>query len=452
MASAAQDAGRQLKNEELPVYAIVQSPLLAIRWQLPNLKVSEACDSYPDLSSWVAQVRRVQLRFALNEDFNVAYDQLFQLGLKMSTSRLRNAGSSSRISSPGRPASTQVSPPGAAFSTLAGSRLSCPPNRLAEISGRPYTATNAPTAVESQVQEAAHGRPVSAFSSSKTGPLSSSYDYLGPLAPPVYFKRPTSATSNVLGKFYSDGHERLPENSSSVTGSSHGMQDDSSRTDRPSTAELLLPPRRELPFKRSSLSSSPRSDSDRPLSRPLTSPMGPPPLPLHIANSRPTSSRDSKREVDLPPLPQPTVVSKPAAQTPRTPMQSSDIGVLNGCDPPSKGNKTHYPSTISSAPSPSPAERSNVSALPTLRPSSSAKEAIKRRSSRILADPVASKSNKRSLELDNSENLSEYAKQPGDVRRDALNEFIYYQLQSEDFLTLVEDMETCWARITSGKT
>lgn len=52
--------------------------------------------------------------------------------------------------------------------------------------------------------------------------------------------------------------------------------------------------------------------------------------------------------------------------------------------------------------------------------------------------------------MNEMDKLAEYLKQPGEVRRAALNEYIYRQLQSDDFLALVEDMETCWARIVAS--
>jgi hypothetical protein len=40
--------------------------------------------------------------------------------------------------------------------------------------------------------------------------------------------------------------------------------------------------------------------------------------------------------------------------------------------------------------------------------------------------------------------------QSDEGRRAALNEFIFRQLESDDFLTLVEDMEASWARVALG--
>jgi hypothetical protein len=49
---------------------------------------------------------------------------------------------------------------------------------------------------------------------------------------------------------------------------------------------------------------------------------------------------------------------------------------------------------------------------------------------------------------DNS--LAEYAMQSEEDRRAALNEFIFQMLENDNFLTLLEDLETCWARVGLG--
>ncbi len=46
--------------------------------------------------------------------------------------------------------------------------------------------------------------------------------------------------------------------------------------------------------------------------------------------------------------------------------------------------------------------------------------------------------------------LKTYAMQSDDQRRAALDSFIFKSLDSEEFLTLVEDMEVNWARIGLG--
>jgi hypothetical protein len=52
--------------------------------------------------------------------------------------------------------------------------------------------------------------------------------------------------------------------------------------------------------------------------------------------------------------------------------------------------------------------------------------------------------------LNGNEGLAAYAMQSDEGRRAALNEFVYRHLESDDFLTLVQDMETAWARVALG--
>jgi len=46
-----------------------------------------------------------------------------------------------------------------------------------------------------------------------------------------------------------------------------------------------------------------------------------------------------------------------------------------------------------------------------------------------------------------NDQLATYAMQSDEGRRAALNEFVYRHLESDDFLTLVQDMEATWARV-----
>jgi hypothetical protein len=46
--------------------------------------------------------------------------------------------------------------------------------------------------------------------------------------------------------------------------------------------------------------------------------------------------------------------------------------------------------------------------------------------------------------------LAVYAKQPDEVRMNALNKFLLKHLESDDFLVLVDDMDVAWARIAPG--
>lgn len=46
-----------------------------------------------------------------------------------------------------------------------------------------------------------------------------------------------------------------------------------------------------------------------------------------------------------------------------------------------------------------------------------------------------------------SDQLAKYASQSADERSAILNDFILEHLEDDNFLTLCEDMETCWRRI-----
>ncbi|KAF2203583.1 hypothetical protein GQ43DRAFT_366511 [Delitschia confertaspora ATCC 74209] len=59
----------EIRNEQLPISALVRCPLFAFRYNLPDRKV-----------------RRVQLKFASNEGFEMAYNHLSRLGLRITQS------------------------------------------------------------------------------------------------------------------------------------------------------------------------------------------------------------------------------------------------------------------------------------------------------------------------------------------------------------------------------
>lgn len=376
----------------------------------------------------------------------------------MSATRDTSTKSSSRTPSPARQSTAEANSTRAQDPVARGGKLTCPPSRLADISARPYTALNAPTAVESRVQEALRERPCSAMDSFKPATSPSASALSGPLAPPVYFARPTSATSSILGRFFDSGRESPRDDSSSSAGPADVTARRSSHLDRPTSADMLLPPRRELPFQRSSLSSSPESDMSRPLIRLSTERMGPPPLPSRIADLRSSSRHGWDQESNLPPLPQPTLVPESTHRSPSTPTYTSAINTQSGHDC-ADNRFQNRAATISPASSPSSLNMSSTSALPTPRPSSSGHFHQPLNLPRISDQEPMSASNDPRLKNSNypplngsypSDDLTEYAKLPGDSRRASLNEYIYHQLQSDSFLLLVEDMETCWARITSG--
>lgn len=330
---------------------------------------------------------------------------------------------------------------------------SCPPSRLSEISSRPYAVASAPTVVESQIQEAAHTRPSSVFPSSN-------FTFPDPLTPPVHFPRPASAsvvspdqpTSSLL-------RDQL------VTTTEHH---DASSTrpetallyERPDTAEL--PPRRELPFRRDSLPTSSGSDNNRSCSRPSTGMMGPPPLPTRVSDLRPSSARTASLDSELPPLRQPTIVNDTvnktsAQQRPLTPMSPSR-GRSKPAQVPTifEEQDSFAPAPSSPQSYPTPAATSPLAERPLSAVSSSAQDRPGPASPGVFAS-LSSASRDRTgqaIALPNLHDavnaLKTYAMQSDDGRKAALNNFILKSLDDHNFLTLVEDMETNWARLGLG--
>ncbi|KAF2621614.1 hypothetical protein BU25DRAFT_415995 [Macroventuria anomochaeta] len=431
-----QQRGIEMKGEQLPISAIVRCPLLAIRWQLSNQKV-----------------RRLQIRFRSNEDFDHVYNHLHHLGLRMSPPQNQSKDRGSTASSEQSKASPR--PPISPKRTAAQpTGPSCPPSKLSEISSRPYTAGSAPTALELQIQEAAHARPSSAFPSS--GFASSN-----PLTPPMYFLRPDSAS--VVPPDYSPSFPPRDQQVASVEQheASISRPETALLYDRPDTAEL--PPRRELPFRRDSLPTSSGSDNNRPRSRPSTGIMGPPPLPSRVSDLRPGSARTISLDSELPPLRQPTIVADttkttPAQQRPHTPLSPSR-GRSKSTQPTTiyENQQTFSPTSSSPQAYPTPASTSPSATRPLSAVSSGAQNRRQSASPGVFASPSAS-GGKDPTDLtlesafagDTVNDLKAYAMQSDDGRRVALNNFIFKSLDSNDFLTLVEDMETNWARLGLG--
>ncbi|KAJ8118445.1 hypothetical protein OPT61_g586 [Boeremia exigua] len=436
LVNSMQRRGIEMKGEQLPISAIVRCPLLAVRWQLPNNKV-----------------RRLQMRFKSNEDFDLVYNHLHHLGLRMmspqSQSKDRSAAAKSEQQTAGaRPPIPQ------SHSDVERTGPSCPPSRLSEISSRPYTAVSAPTALESRIQESAHARPNSAFASS---------DFLSsnPLTPPMYFPRPDSAS--VVSPDYSSSF--LPHDGSVTTVEHHDVTGARPETallyERPDTAEL--PPRRELPFPRDPSPTSSGSDHNRPRSRPSTGFMGPPPLPSRVSDLRPGSARAASSDSELPPLRQPTIIvdstkKMTVQQRPHTPIPCS---------------RSHSKPAPATAIYEEPQSFSPVSSSPQAYPTPAATSPSARRPFSPLnsdgpnkgssASPNASASlsasrNKTHVDRmlgsssfgDTKNALKAYAMQSDDSRKAALDNFILNSLDNHDFLTLVEDMEVNWARIGLG--
>ena len=353
--------------------------------------------------------------------------------------------------------------------------LSCPPSRLAEISSRPHTAVNAPTYLESQIQESAYVRPSSAAVGYNKEDALAPSSFSGPLNPPVLFPRPHSATADILSRssnnisFSPDQHMNTIESPPRTP------------TERPETAMLFnrpdaaeaLPPRRELPFQRLSEPRSSGSDTVRSPDRPSTGLMGPPALPSRAPCGRPGSSRSANSKAfELPPLPQPTVIEKTARgkksmqQPPRTPNQDHNV-FQRAKTSPYNGIENQQPfAASSSSPTSSPLSfaRSSSAAVTSPHLLSTSNTAAAQNLQRTmlqntLATPPASEATYSIPNAPNAgatsgrsdtESLAAYTMQSDEGRRAALNEFVFRHLESDDFLTLVEDMETAWARVALG--
>ena len=332
---------------------------------------------------------------------------------------------------------------------------SCPPSRLTEISNRPYSAVSAPTALESQIQEAAHARPSSAFPSSSLAPQN-------PLTPPMYFPRPDAAS--VSSPDYPTSFP--PRDRPIATIEQHDVLNSRPETallyDRPDTAEL--PPRRELPFRRDSLPTSSGNDSNRPQSRPSTALMGPPPLPTRVSDLRPGSARTASLDSELPPLRQPTIVTDAAKTSPTQSRPLTPLPSLGARSRPAQNPKVHEDqqnvSPTSSSPQayPTPAATSPIATQPLSTISSAAQNRHQITSPGIFPNRPASTGKDQidhavasTIPNDADSALKAYTMQSDDGRRAALNEFIFKALDSDDFLTLVEDMETSWARLGLGR-
>jgi hypothetical protein len=392
------------------------------------------------------------------------------------------AGGSQSVSStpnPSRaPATTALSSFSNAYSPQ-NTIPSCPPSRLAEVTNRPYTAVTAPTSIEAQLQEAAHNRPMSAYTGHTSEARNIATSFPGPLRPPEYFARPGSATSVLLDYPATTSANQSMTSTEQIPHSSNDRPETAILFNRPNTAETPLPPRRELPFPRSSLPRSSGSDTMRPTSRPSTSLMGPPPLPARVTSLRPSSSRASNPETEfLPPLPKPTIIGTtppkpswmeqkqqlyehPAPHTPN-PDQTTSPGAYGAS---SEDQENRPPTSASSNSSPLSYKRAASSALTTTAPLSNLSTASQNRRRTESHSPLPNSSTppasdamrqgiasqpKSGLLITTGDNLDAYVMQSEEGRRAALNEFIYQQLENPNFVTMLEDMETCWGRLTRG--
>ncbi|KAG9388311.1 hypothetical protein A1F94_001203 [Pyrenophora tritici-repentis] len=391
--------GLQMQAEQLPISAIVRCPLLAIRWQLPDKKI-----------------RRIQVRFKSDTDFDTVCSHLNRHGLHMSGQKDVRTQPQSEVSLPSRFGPSPTVP---------------------TIYNYPFS----PTSLRPQPQEVDNARPFSAFTGyvrEERGTSTPFYDILGRIS------NHTSFSTHMPMKTI----EGTPEISTE-------RPEADMLFNRPDSAENL-PPRRELPFPRLSEPRSSGSDSVSLSSRPSTGLMGPPPLPMHAGGPRPSSSRDANsKEIELPPLPLPTVVSKTAQamqQPPRTPDQ--DQVAQRAKTSPRDGIENRSPLSSSSPfNTPSSANRSRSNAMPTPQALGSPSNAAQNlRRAMLHSSPIPPPTSDMGATGDrcDRDGLAEYAMQSDEDRMAALNEFIFRNLEDDNFLTLVEDVESAWARTGFG--
>lgn len=424
----------------------------------------------------IMKIRRLQLKFASGQDFESACHHLRLLGLRMSSSEQRpSIGSASSPTTPTNNAS-----------------LSCPPERLAELYNRPRTtgtsvssasSSNAPRLSSplarhsftsaSHVQEpTAAIRPISASSETIWAGMGSNHTMTptvqsDPLVPPVYFQRPNSSSST------------LDRPSSSITAERERLTtlptingDSASSILRPESSDLrthhnlpsLLPPRRELPFARSTPPKSSGSDTIRASSRSLSGSMRPPPIPASSPRLSRMSSVEqlARGEPTTPRIVQPTFdanimhMSRPASSpSPRTSVVT---------DPPPLPKPTFVDDARKSAcaaSSPPIYCTSNTSdnqnATPLRQISISAQNTFPSTPcalSPTLAQSEASYQDRILPELfynaHANENLASYSMRPQEDRMAILNDFMMQQIDDDNFINLVEDVSVCWARIGLG--
>ncbi|KAF2655239.1 hypothetical protein K491DRAFT_758416 [Lophiostoma macrostomum CBS 122681] len=454
----------EIKNEQLPISALFKSPLLAIRYNLPDRKL-----------------RRIQLKFTSSQDFDLAYQHLDRLGLRMSQIEAKQGQSNPAPAGPLR------GTPGA----------TCSASQIAELSNRPYSAvptsysqikTSSTPRVSSPLahqpftsasdvrqEEANFQRPASAYSglvNRERNPLASLTasvsDLPNSLVPPEYFPRPGSAVSATSTTRPSTAMERsahsdLPsiEESTSPPAYTPGPAQFFSL---PRTNDLLLPPRRELPFARSSPPKSAGSDTARPFSRTSTG-SGPPSSGNRA--SRLPSRGPSGQVFEPPPLPQPTFLEH--NETPGRPVsrRRSDVYSLPaGPDKELRENATRaapYSAGHDTAPGGSQKNMRPLSALSSsslnMQPQNSSPLAAHRNR---LPTPTTSEVSYQGhqdrviSELlhqargNDTENLAAYAAHNSEDRMTILNDFMMNQLDDSNFCTLVEDVSVCWIRIGLG--
>ncbi|KAF2267518.1 hypothetical protein CC78DRAFT_613954 [Lojkania enalia] len=428
----------ELKAEQLPISALVKCPLLGIRYNLPDGKV-----------------RRIQIKFTSNKDYDIAIDHLLKLGLRITPSSLsQNAsksGSPSTVS--GKPESGGPSYPPSGLVEISNRPLTAPLShsqhrkltspspectQTMEECRRPHTAATSAsdTSSDNTVKGNSYSQPAS-LPQHKQGhevnPADRANAYSGlvtrqrnpqhatkmstsnPLIPPEYFQHPAiSAPLPVIYEEHMDESSRPPTSNTEIdvpwTGSSMG-----------------LPPRRELPFGRSSSPKVPSSDFDRPSSHLSSSAMRPLPLPsLTTLSGGPTPPLI--RGLDLSPLPLPTFLANAAERgSPAPPSKSHSL------------ERAHNDRRITSSSILDTSTQRQQSSTPISPPHHSEPA-----QNRVLSE-ITDNTN-----TSGSGNLAAYSMHSPEGRKDILNDFILKHLDDDNFVTLVEDLSTCWAYIGLG--
>ncbi|KAF2798469.1 hypothetical protein K505DRAFT_414330 [Melanomma pulvis-pyrius CBS 109.77] len=440
-----------IRSEQLPISAIAKCPLLAIRWNINNEKDN------------TLKTHRVQLKFESGEEYEIAYNHLRLLGLRISQQQQppqppSTANSTSSLTSP---------------INVRSSIPSFPPSQLADIPNPSCTAgfvSLQPVAMLSssgtQSQETSAIRPASAYTVSHSDPL----------IPPEYFSRPASSSS-ILTLPSSNtavaipgrptfSNLSLPSSSTATTKRDHRTESSTIKENTtasasrpgsamlyvgPDTSDIVIPPRRELPFGRSTSPKS--SDSDKSLSatRALSSTMGPPSLPSAKRTvRRPTSGRSEA--LAMPPLPQPTIIEGTENQmhvgtSPgRSLSRGSDRSLLSqssilektkikAATPRSLGRTPHLGEINGATQNSQRLQPQDVSTLPA--------------SDTFYQDRVASELYN-TVAANGNDGLAAYAIQSEEGRKTALNDFMMQHIDDENFVTLVQDVSTCWSRIGLG--
>ena len=194
------------------------------------------------------------------------------------------------------------------------------------------------------------------------------------------------------------------------------------------TLTQLVPPRRELPFRRTST---------------LQKATG----ICSIENS----SRSSSSTADLPPLPKPSFVKDFARTTTRPTI--THYQSCNGYDGQQRGDpnrqQAHPPASDSSRDS----TKQHLSARSDLQYSSivgpSTSNATADLSETAYLDQIIARISAEATSGD-AGNLAAYATLPADKRRMVINDWMMQHIEDDDFLMLCQDVWGCWRRIGLG--